>query len=429
MGQTVVVVGSAWGDEGKGKITNYFSDKADLVVRYQGGDNAGHTIVFDRKTYKLHIVPSGIFNPKVKCVLGNGCAINPEALIGELNLLKADGYPCDNLFISSRAQVLFDYHRVIDALIEKKLGNRRIGTTKKGIGPCYTDKVARTGIRMCDFVGENFEEMYRRILEEKNREIVQIGEEPIDFRRSYEKYRKLAEEIRPYVCDTISLINEEYEKGSKILFEGAQGTLLDIDFGTYPYVTSSSPSAGGVCSGSGLGPTAIHEIVGVTKAYATRVGEGPFPTEMENNFGGLAEEIRLKADEFGATTKRARRIGWFDAVLISYSRRINSMTGISLMLLDILTGIEKIKICDYYLLDGKRIDAPSPRIEDFARCRPHYLELDGWNEDISEVRSFEELPLNCRNYIRKIEELVKVPVVMFSVGPDKYQTIIRKEVF
>ncbi len=429
MGQTVVVVGSAWGDEGKGKITNYFSDKADLVVRYQGGDNAGHTIVFDRKTYKLHIVPSGIFNPKVKCVLGNGCAINPEALIGELNLLKADGYPCDNLFISSRAQVLFDYHRVIDALIEKKLGNRRIGTTKKGIGPCYTDKVARTGIRMCDFVGENFEEMYRRILEEKNREIVQIGEEPIDFRRSYEKYRKLAEEIRPYVCDTISLINEEYEKGSKILFEGAQGTLLDIDFGTYPYVTSSSPSAGGVCSGSGLGPTAIHEIVGVTKAYATRVGEGPFPTEMENNFGGLAEEIRLKADEFGATTKRARRIGWFDAVLISYSRRINSMTGISLMLLDILTGIEKIKICDYYLLDGKRIDAPSPRIEDFARCRPHYLELDGWSEDISEVRSFEELPLNCRNYIRKIEELVKVPVVMFSVGPDKYQTIIRKEVF
>lgn len=429
MGQTVVVVGSAWGDEGKGKITNYFSDKADLVVRYQGGDNAGHTIVFDRKNYKLHIVPSGIFNPKVKCVLGNGCAINPEALIGELNLLKADGYPCDNLFISSRAQVLFDYHRVIDALIEKKLGNRRIGTTKKGIGPCYTDKVARTGIRMCDFVGENFEEMYRRILEEKNREIVQIGEEPIDFRRSYEKYRKLAEEIRPYVCDTISLINEEYEKGSKILFEGAQGTLLDIDFGTYPYVTSSSPSAGGVCSGSGLGPTAIHEIVGVTKAYATRVGEGPFPTEMENNFGGLAEEIRLKADEFGATTKRARRIGWFDAVLISYSRRINSMTGISLMLLDILTGIEKIKICDYYLLDGKRIDAPSPRIEDFARCRPHYLELDGWSEDISEVRSFEELPLNCRNYIRKIEELVKVPVVMFSVGPDKYQTIIRKEVF
>lgn len=429
MGQTVVVVGSAWGDEGKGKITNYFSDKADLVVRYQGGDNAGHTIVFDRKTYKLHIVPSGIFNPKVKCVLGNGCAINPEALIGELNLLKADGYPCDNLFISSRAQVLFDYHRVIDALIEKKLGNRRIGTTKKGIGPCYTDKVARTGIRMCDFVGENFEEMYRRILEEKNREIVQIGEEPIDFRRSYEKYRKLAEEIRPYVCDTISLINEEYEKGSKILFEGAQGTLLDIDFGTYPYVTSSSPSAGGVCSGSGLGPTAIHEIVGVTKAYATRVGEGPFPTEMENNFGGLAEEIRLKADEFGATTKRARRIGWFDAVLISYSRRINSMTGISLMLLDILTGIEKIKLCDYYLLDGKRIDAPSPRIEDFARCRPHYLELDGWSEDISEVRSFEELPLNCRNYIRKIEELVKVPVVMFSVGPDKYQTIIRKEVF
>lgn len=429
MGQTVVVVGSAWGDEGKGKITNYFSDKADLVVRYQGGDNAGHTIVFDRKTYKLHIVPSGIFNPKVKCVLGNGCAINPEALIGELNLLKADGYPCDNLFISSRAQVLFDYHRVIDALIEKKLGNRRIGTTKKGIGPCYTDKVARTGIRMCDFVGENFEEMYRRILEEKNREIVQIGEEPIDFRRSYEKYRKLAEEIRPYVCDTISLINEEYEKGSKILFEGAQGTLLDIDFGTYPYVTSSSPSAGGVCSGSGLGPTAIHEIVGVTKAYATRVGEGPFPTEMENNFGGLAEEIRLKADEFGATTKRARRIGWFDAVLISYSRRINSMTGISLMLLDILTGIEKIKICDYYLLDGKRIDAPSPRIEDFARCRPHYLELDGWSEDISEVRSFEELPLNCRNYIWKIEELVKVPVVMFSVGPDKYQTIIRKEVF
>lgn len=429
MGQTVVVVGSAWGDEGKGKITNYFSDKADLVVRYQGGDNAGHTIVFGEKTYKLHIVPSGIFNPEVKCVLGNGCVINPEALISELELLKKDGFSCENLFISSRAQVLFDHHRALDALKEKQLGDRRIGTTKKGIGPCYTDKIARTGIRVCDWIGEDFKERYRRILEEKNRELVLNGEEPIDFPSSYEKYRVLAETLRPYVSDTVTLVNDEYEKGSKILFEGAQGTLLDIDFGTYPYVTSSNPSAGGVCSGSGLGPTAIHEIVGVTKAYATRVGEGPFPTEMENNNDGLAQEIRLKANEFGATTKRARRIGWFDAVLIAYSRRINSMTGISLMLLDVLSGIEKLKICDYYLLDGKRLDAPSPRIEDFARCRPHYIELDGWKEDISQVRSFDELPLNCRKYILEIEKRTKVPVVMFSVGPDKYQTIVRKEVF
>ena len=425
-GKSVVVVGACWGDEGKGKITNYLALRANVVVRYSGGDNAGHTIVFNNNTYKLHLVPSGIFDDNIKNVLANGCVINPKALVEELNEIKAAGFKCNNLYISDRANVIFDYHRMIDALLEEKLSARKIGTTKKGIGPAYTDKVARIGIRMCDFVSSEFKDIYRESLKVKNEELVRYGHEPIDFDKSYEEYQKIADILRPMVTDTISLINDAYDNGEKVLFEGAQGTLLDIDFGTYPYVTSSNPTAGGAVTGSGLGPTKIDEIVGITKAYTTRVGEGPFPTELTND---LAQEIRDKANEYGATTKRPRRIGWYDAVIMKYSCNINGFTGLSLMLLDILTGIKKLKICDYYLYKGNKIYAPKAKIDEFSECTPHYIELDGWDEDISNVKSYEELPLNCKKYIEKIEELLNTPVIMFSVGPDKYQTIVRKELF
>ncbi len=427
-GKSVVVVGACWGDEGKGKITNYLALRANVVVRYSGGDNAGHTIVFNNNTYKLHLVPSGIFDDNIKNVLANGCVINPKALVEELNEIKAAGFKCNNLYISDRANVIFDYHRMIDALLEEKLSARKIGTTKKGIGPAYTDKVARIGIRMCDFVSSEFKDIYRESLKVKNEELVRYGHEPIDFDKSYEEYQKIADILRPMVTDTISLINDAYDNGEKVLFEGAQGTLLDIDFGTYPYVTSSNPTAGGAVTGSGLGPTKIDEIVGITKAYTTRVGEGPFPTELTNDLA-LAQEIRDKANEYGATTKRPRRIGWYDAVIMKYSCNINGFTGLSLMLLDILTGIKKLKICDYYLYKGNKIYAPKAKIDEFSECAPHYIELDGWDEDISNVKSYEELPLNCKKYIEKIEELLNTPVIMFSVGPDKYQTIVRKELF
>lgn len=427
-GKSVVVVGACWGDEGKGKITNYLALRANVVVRYSGGDNAGHTIVFNNNTYKLHLVPSGIFDDNIKNVLANGCVINPKALVEELNEIKAAGFKCNNLYISDRANVIFDYHRMIDALLEEKLSARKIGTTKKGIGPAYTDKVARIGIRMCDFVSSEFKDIYRESLKVKNEELVRYGHEPIVFDKSYEEYQKIADILRPMVTDTISLINDAYDNGEKVLFEGAQGTLLDIDFGTYPYVTSSNPTAGGAVTGSGLGPTKIDEIVGITKAYTTRVGEGPFPTELTNDLA-LAQEIRDKANEYGATTKRPRRIGWYDAVIMKYSCNINGFTGLSLMLLDILTGIKKLKICDYYLYKGNKIYAPKAKIDEFSECTPHYIELDGWDEDISNVKSYEELPLNCKKYIEKIEELLNTPVIMFSVGPDKYQTIVRKELF
>lgn len=427
-GKSIIVVGACWGDEGKGKITNYLGELSDVVVRSTGGDNAGHTIVFDGNTYKLHLVPSGIFKDEIINILGNGCVINPKSLLEELKEIKSRGFKCNNLYISDRANVLFDYHKELDGLNEERLGARKIGTTKKGIGPCYTDKVARDGIRMCDFVGPDFKEVYRQSVMLKNEQLKAFNAPLVDFESSYEEYQKIADEIRPMVCDTITLLNEEYNKGKKILFEGAQGTLLDIDYGTYPYVTSSNASSAGACTGSGLGPTKIDEVVGVTKAYTTRVGEGPFPTEMNDDLV-LAQDIRDRAGEYGATTKRPRRIGWFDGVINRYSAQVNGLTGLSLMLLDILSGLKTVKICDYYLLDGKKVAAPCARLEDFARCTPHFIELPGWEEDITHVKSFDELPENAKKYIETMEEVVGVPVIMFSVGPDKYQTVIRKKLY
>jgi adenylosuccinate synthase len=426
MTKTVVVIGSQWGDEGKGKITNYLSEQADVVVRYQGGDNAGHTICFNNNTYKLHLLPSGVFNPHTKNILGNGMVINPKSLCTELNEIRKQGFPCENVYISDRAHVIFDYHQRIDALNEENLGALKIGTTKKGIGPAYTDKVARVGIRMADFVSDDFEQMFLERIKFKNEEIKRLKGQVFDVFASLKEYKELAKVLKPLVTDTISLLNEEYNQGKKILFEGAQGALLDIDFGTYPYVTSSNPSSGGVVIGSGLGVTKINEVIGIVKAYTTRVGEGPFPTELLNQTG---DKIREIGHEYGTTTKRPRRIGWFDGVVLKYSSMINGLTGLSIMLLDVLSGFDELKICVSYKLDGKIINYIPARLQDFERCEPQYKSVPGWSEDITQVKSFEDLPINAQNYLKKIEEVVGVQIACFSVGPDREQTIIMKEIF
>lgn len=426
MSQTVVVIGSQWGDEGKGKITNYLAEQADVVVRYQGGDNAGHTICFDNHTYKLHLLPSGVFDSRILNILGNGMVINPKTLIKEIANLKMQGFTCDNIVISDRSHVVFDYHQIIDALEEEHRGALKIGTTKKGIGPAYVDKVARQGIRMADFVSNDFKSLFFETIKAKNKHIMDMGAEAIDFETMYQEYQTIANIVKPYVKDTIVLLNDAYNQGKKILFEGAQGALLDIDFGTYPYVTSSNPSSGGVVIGSGLGVTKIDDVLGIVKAYTTRVGEGPFPTELAN---ALGDYIREAGHEYGTTTKRPRRIGWFDAVVLRYSAMINGLTGISVMLLDVLTGIETLHICTHYTLDDQEVTSIPARLEDFSRCIPHYITLPGWKEDITQVKSFSELPLAAQNYLNAIETTVKTPVVCFSVGPDKTQTIILKEIF
>ena len=426
MNKTVVVVGSQWGDEGKGKITNYLSENVDFVVRYQGGDNAGHTIKFGGVTYKLHLIPSGIFNPQVTNILGNGMVINVRNFLSEISHLQEQGFSCNNVFISDRAHVLFDYHVVFDGLKEERLGTNLVGTTKKGIGPAYTDKIARDGIRMIDFISEDFFSIFKEKVQDKNRELVYLKKEPLNFLALYQEYQKIAEKIAPFIVDTVSLLNNAYDQGKKILFEGAQGALLDVDFGSYPFVTSSNPSAGGVCIGTGLGPTKIDAVIGVVKAYSTRVGSGSFPTEFEDE---IAKYIRETGNEYGTTTKRPRRIGWFDGVVVNYSKMINGLTGISLMLLDVLTGLDTLKICSSYKISGKTLHTIPASIRDYEHCVPVYEELPGWKEDISQVKSFDELPENAKNYIRRIETITGLDVQIFSVGPDKTQTIVRKDLF
>ncbi len=419
----VVVVGSQWGDEGKGKITDYLSANADVVVRYQGGNNAGHTIEFNNQKYALRLIPSGIFsgNP---VVLGNGMVINPKALLEEIQYLNEANVSTENILISDRAHVILPYHLEIDALQEKLRGDKNIGTTKKGIGPTYVDKYARIGIRMGEFINEElFKERVAEVLEVKKREYPELQFTASEI---FEEYKEYARILKPMVCDTALVLDEAFENKKNILFEGAQGTMLDIDYGTYPYVTSSHPGANGVCEGAGVGPVLIDDVVGIVKAYTTRVGSGAFPTEIE---GPIAERIREVGREYGTVTKRPRRIGWFDAVVVNQSRRMSGLTGISLMLLDVLSGVEELKICSAYTLDGKTIHALPSTIQELDRVQPVLETMPGWSEDITNVTSYDELPENCKNYLRRIEELVKCPITIFSVGPDRKQTIVLKEVF
>lgn len=419
----VVVVGSQWGDEGKGKITDYLSQKADIVVRYQGGNNAGHTIEFNNQKFALRLIPSGIFSGNT-VVLANGMVINPKALLEEIAYLKQANIDTSKILISDRAHVILPYHLQIDELQETLRGDKNIGTTKKGIGPCYVDKYGRIGIRTAEFIDEAlFKERLEEVLPLKIKEYPELSFTVEEIFNEYKEYAKI---IKPMVVDTALVLDKAFVENQKVLFEGAQGTMLDIDYGTYPYVTSSHPGANGVSVGTGIGPTMIKEAIGIVKAYTTRVGSGAFPTEID---GCMAHYIREAGHEYGTVTKRPRRIGWFDGVVVNQSRRMSGLTGISLMLLDVLTGLDTLYICTGYMLEGKQIEALPATIKDLQRVEPIYEQMPGWTSDITKVTSFEQLPITCQNYLKRIEEVIHCPIIMFSVGPDRKQTIVLKEVF
>ena len=424
---SVVVVGTQWGDEGKGKITDFLSQDAEVIARYQGGDNAGHTIVIDGKKFKLHLIPSGIFFPEKISVIGNGVVVNPKSLVTELKYLHDEGITTDSLRISDRAHVILPYHIKLDRLQESSKGDNKIGTTNKGIGPAYMDKAARVGIRIADLLDkEIFAERLRVNLEEKNRLFEKMYEcEPIKFEDIFEEYYEYGQQIKDYVTDTSVILNDALDAGKRVLFEGAQGVMLDIDQGTYPFVTSSNPVAGGTI-GSGVGPSKINKVVGVCKAYTSRVGDGPFPTELLDEVG---DRIREVGHEYGTTTGRPRRVGWFDSVVMRHSRRVSGITNLSLNSIDVLSGLDTVKICVAYDLDGERIDHYPASLEQLKRCKPIYEELPGWSEDITGCRSLDELPENARNYVRRVGELVGVRISTFSVGPDRDQTNILESVW
>ncbi|MEO2208012.1 adenylosuccinate synthase [Paenibacillus pabuli] len=418
---TVVVVGTQWGDEGKGKITDYLAESADVVARYQGGNNAGHTILIDNKKYKLTMIPSGIFYTDKACVIGNGMVINPKALIEEINYIHDNDFTTKNLFISERAHIILPYHMVLDALEEESKGPNKIGTTGKGIGPAYMDKSARIGIRMVDLLdAEDFELKLRHLVKEKNRVIEQVyGGEPVDVEEILKDYLGYAEILRPYVRDTSVVLNDSIDENKKVLFEGAQGVMLDLDQGTYPYVTSSNPSAGGVCIGSGVGPARIQQVIGVAKAYTTRVGDGPFPTELHDAVG---DQIRETGHEYGTVTGRPRRVGWFDSVVVRHARRVSGITGLSLNSLDVMTGLETVKICTGYKYRGEIITHYPASLKMLAECEAVYEEMPGWSEDITGAKKLEDLPVNTQNYVKRVSELTGIPIAIFSVGRNREQT-------
>lgn len=425
---SIVLIGSQWGDEGKGKVTDYLAREAHMVVRYQGGNNAGHTVVVGEKEYKLHLIPSGILYPDKMCLIGNGVVVDPAVLIEELEYLDRSGINTDNLRISETAHVIMPYHRLLDQLQEERRGDYKIGTTKRGIGPAYMDKVARTGIRIIDLMEpEELKVILRRNVEEKNRLLkVLYGADGFDFNQVFDQYREYAEKIRPYVADTSVLINKAIDEGKHVLFEGAQGTLLDVDHGTYPFVTSSHPTAGGASTGAGIGPTKITKVVGVAKAYTTRVGEGPFPTELTDATG---DHIREAGHEFGTTTGRPRRCGWFDAVIVRYAVRVSGISSLALTKLDVLDGLEKLKICTGYKYNGEIIKEFPHSLKVLEQCRPIYEELDGWREKTSNVRSYNQLPANAKRYLERLEELVGAKIAMVAVGPKRDQTIPVGKIF
>jgi adenylosuccinate synthase len=422
----IVLVGTQWGDEGKGRITDFLSNKVDMVVRYQGGDNAGHTVILQGQEFKLHLVPSGILYPWVTCVIGNGVVINPETLITEINNLEEKGIKTDNLKISSNCHLIMPYHIALDSISENSLGPLKIGTTKKGIGPVYADKASRSGIRVCDLFDKiSFKQKLSNILKIKNAILSKVyNTQTFDFDKIFDQYESYADVLKKYVVDSVLLINQAIDEKKNILFEGAQGTLLDIDHGTYPYVTSSNTIAGGVFSGSGIGPKKIDKVIGIAKAYCTRVGSGVFPTEQSNEIG---DYIRNKGGEYGTTTGRARRCGWFDCVMIKYSAMINSLDSLALTKLDVLTGLEKVKICISYLIDGEEFKILAPDCEKLGKGDPIYMELDGWDEDLTNIKDFKNLPTNARKYIEVLEELAGIPISIISVGPDRDQLIVRDE--
>lgn len=425
---TLAVVGTQWGDEGKGKAIDYLATKADMVVRAQGGNNAGHSVVIDGKKYALHLVPSGVLNPSTVNIIGNGVVFDPEGFFEEVAGLNADGISTDNIFISDRTHIVFDFHKRLDGLSEKAKGDAKVGTTNKGIGPTYMDKMERTGLRMCDMEDDDiFTAKLGALIDKKNQIITKVYEaEAIDKEATIAKYLDYARKLRPRIKDTIVMVHEAMTAGKKVLFEGAQGTMLDIDLGTYPYVTSSHPVSGGFTVGAGISPRSIEEVIGIVKAYTTRVGAGPFVTEEDNETG---DKIREIGHEYGVTTGRPRRCGWLDLVVARYAARVNGLTGISLMLLDVLDSFETVKVCVGYDYEGTILTDFPARLDIQERCKPVYKELKGWNTPITGCRSYEELPAEAKAYIKEIEDFTGVPVRIISVGPDREQTMVRGELF
>jgi len=422
----VVLVGAQWGDEGKGKITDFLAEKADCVVRYQGGSNAGHTVEVQNEKFMLHLIPSGILYPNTLCVVGNGVVVDMGKLIDEIKGLQERGIDTSNLRISLRAPLVFPYHKKIDEIEDRK---SCIGTTKRGIGPAYADKINRTGFRIGELLveQESFKERFKKQVEDKNRLIQDLyGEKGFDYKELLDQALTQIEFLKPYLADTSLLVHNAIKEGKKVLFEGAQGTLLDIDHGTYPYVTSSHPTAGGACVGAGIGPTHINRVMGVVKAYTTRVGEGPFPTELTDELG---DTLRNKGVEFGTTTGRPRRCGWLDAVILRYAARINGLTDLAITKLDVLDSFETIKICVAYRYEGKLLQEFPENLAILDKCEPEYIEMPGWQQDISTVTSYEELPANAKAYIEKIEELSGVKQALVAVGPKRSQTIVTRQLF
>ncbi|RHW48534.1 adenylosuccinate synthase [Bombilactobacillus bombi] len=418
----VVVVGMQWGDEGKGKITDFLSRKAQIVARYQGGDNAGHTVEVDDKAYKMRLVPSGILNADRIAMIGNGVVVNPKSLVAEMATLQDQGVSFANFKISNRAQVILPYHIKLDGLQEQSKGANKIGTTNRGIGPAYMDKVARVGIRMADLIEKDtFAAKLKANLAVKNREFTKLYDsEPLQFEEIFTEYYQYGQQLRPYVCDTSKLLNEELNSGAKVLFEGAQGIMLDIDHGTYPFVTSSNP-VGGYTAGLGVGPTQIHRIVGVAKAYTSRVGAGPFPTELTDATGDF---IRDAGHEYGVVTKRPRRIGWLDAVVLQHAQRVAGITDIALNSIDVLSGLQEVKICTGYKLpDGQIINEYPASLNILDQCQPVYVTMPGWQQPLRGITDMDAWPQEARNYLAKIKELTGLDFVSVSVGPNRDETI------
>ncbi len=425
---SVVVMGTQWGDEGKGKIVDYLAEKADVVVRYQGGSNAGHTVVVNGKEFKLRLLPSGILYKGKKCVIANGVVIDPGVLLEEMDGMVAKGVSIDDIRISNRAHVIMPYHKAIDELFEEVRGDKKIGTTKRGIGPCYIDKDDRIGIRVVDLMDEEeFSEKLKTNLAIKNKMLKALYDhDGFDFETVKKEYLAYADRLRKHVVDTSSFLNKELNAGKKVLFEGAQATMLDLDHGTYPYVTSSHPISGGVAVGAGIGPNKINTVVGVVKAYTTRVGEGPFPTEQLNEYG---EKIRSCGHEFGTVTGRSRRCGWFDACVVRYAGQLSGIDYMAITRLDILDTFDKIQMCVGYKYKGEMLDEMPASLKVLGEVEPIYETFDGWMTDISGVRSYDELPENARQYVERMAEVTGIKIGIVSVGPGRDQTIVLKEIF
>ena len=419
----IAIIGGQWGDEGKGKIVDLLGTKADVVARYSGGSNAGHTVVNSQGKFKLHLIPSGIFNAKTNCLICNGVVINPKILINEIETLQQRGIGVDRLYISDRAHLIMPYHLILDELEETARGSSAIGTTKQGIGPAYMDKAARRGLRMGELVDRDLlKKRLRGFLEYKNRIITKVFDaNPLSFDEVYEEYCGYADRLAPFVQETSLMINEAIDNGDTVMLEGAQGTMLDIDFGTYPYVTSSPPTAWGACMGAGVSPMKITKVIGIFKAYTTRVGGGPFPTELEDATG---EELRERGKEYGTTTGRPRRCGWFDGVAAKFSNRLNGFSGVVITKFDILDTCQTIKICTGYEVDGMTIKNPPVNIELLDKCQPIYEEMDGWQTDTSDIRNFADLPIEAQKYVKRLEEIVGCSVDLVSVGANRDQSII-----